>query len=74
MPFPLSKVRTLRDFESQFSLSVTCKRCSHSREIPARVLANYSGRRALVSEVVTRLRCSKCNGRDHEIWVVGIPR
>lgn len=74
MPFPLSKVRTLEDYDGRFSLSVKCRFCGHERVIPARVLAGYAGRRCRVRHVVARLRCSKCQGRHHEIWVVDIPR
>lgn len=74
MPFPLDKVRTLEDFEGRFSLNVKCRTCAHERTIPARTLAEIAGRRALVRHVVHRLRCSKCRGRNHHIWVVDIPR
>lgn len=74
MPFPISKVRKLSDFNGLFSLSVTCRRCRHGRTIPAEMLARYIGASGLVGHAVSRLRCSKCDGRDHEIWVVDIPR
>ena len=74
MPFPIAKVRRLTDFNGLFSLSVTCRGCRHARTIPAEMLARRVGKDMLVRHAVQRLRCSKCNGRDHEIWVVGIPR
>ncbi len=74
MPFPLSKVRTLRDYEGQFHLDVTCVGCGHGRVIAARTLANFAGPSAPIATVVKRLRCTRCQGRVHDIKVVGIPR
>ncbi len=74
MPFPLSKVRTLRDYEGHFSLSVRCLRCAHERTIAAATLAHFAGLDASVQAVAKRFRCSHCNGRDHDVWVVGIRR
>jgi hypothetical protein len=74
MPFPLSKVRTLRDYEGHFSLNVRCIGCAHERTIAAVTLAHFAGLDAPVREVAKRFRCSRCNGRDHDIRVVGIRR
>jgi hypothetical protein len=74
MPFPLSKVRTLSDYEGMFVLSVCCKACKHERAIPAKSLANRVGTNARVADVVKRMRCSQCNSRQVEAAVVGIPR
>jgi hypothetical protein len=74
MPFPLSKVRSFDDYNGHFALSVKCAACAHERTIPAVMLSRYAVRGASVQQVVKRLRCSRCQGRDHSILVVGIPR
>lgn len=71
---PLSSVRRLRDYNGMFVLSVQCTACKHERPISAEFLARIAGRDALVAQVVRRLRCSKCDGREIDVMVVGIPR
>lgn len=74
MPFPLSKVRSLADYDGNCSLSITCRSCQHSRVISAATLAKMTGGRGLVSKVVKHLRCHKCQAHDPDVLVVGIPR
>ena len=74
MPFPISKVRYLSDYQGAFSLSVSCRNCQHERAIPAQSLAHRAGKTALVCDVVKRLRCSRCDSRQPEVMIVGIPR
>jgi hypothetical protein len=74
MPFPLSKVRYLSDYQGAFALSVSCTVCQNERVIPAQSLAHRATNSARVSDVVKRLRCSRCNSRQVEAMVVGIPR
>ena len=74
MPFPLTKVRYLSDYQGAFALSVSCTLCHHERAITAQSLAHRAGKDALVSDVMKRLRCSRCNSRQVEAMVVGIPR
>ncbi len=74
MPFPLSKVQRLGDYEGMFVLSVSCTTCKHERPIAADVLARLAGRDARVADVVRRLRCSKCGERQVDVQVIGIPR
>jgi hypothetical protein len=74
MPFPLSKVQFLSDYEGSFVLSVHCCACQHERPLSARTLAVKAGSGAAVSSVVRRLRCSACNSRRVDVMVVGIPR
>lgn len=74
MPFPLSKIRRLSDYNGQFVLSVQCLACKHERPISARFLARIAGHGALAADVVRRLRCSKCGARRVDVFVTGIPR
>lgn len=74
MPFPLSKVRRLSDYNGMFALSVQCIACKHERPIAARFLARIAGHDAFVADAVRRLRCSKCGTRDPDVLVIGIPR
>jgi hypothetical protein len=72
--FPLSKVQQLSDYEGRFLLSVQCVACKHERAIRATSLAHRMGKAARVTDVVRRMRCSKCGGRRVEVAVSGIPR
>jgi ribosomal protein S27E len=74
VPFPLSKVRHLNDYQGMFTLSVRCKSCRHERPLAAQMLAKHAGKDARVLDVVARLRCSRCGHRHVEALVFGIPR
>jgi len=74
MPFPLSKVRYLGDYEGKFVLSVRCLACLHEKPVPAPALAQRFGAGARIDDVVRRFRCSACNSRRVDVLVAGIPR
>lgn len=78
--FPLSKVRRFTDYRGIFVLVVRCTCCLHERPIAAQVLARRAPPGTPVADVVRRLRCSKCaacprcNARQVEVGIAGIPR
>ena len=58
-PRPPLIVTRLGDHFGQFVLILTCT-CGHVRTAKPAVLARIAGWDALLSDVVKRLRCSKC--------------
>jgi len=80
MAFPTHKIRSLGDFDGLWTLSVHCRCCEHSREIPARFFIQIYGTRSRLTAVAAKLYCSRCRvrkcrceGKDFET-AVRIPR
>jgi hypothetical protein len=59
---PLNIVR-LSDNFGQYVLTLTCQ-CGHARTAQPKTLAALAGWDALLSDVVKRLRCSRCGKRQ----------
>jgi hypothetical protein len=59
-PFTVDK---LSDRGGQYLVVIHCK-CGHSRTARPATLAKFAGWDALLADVVKRMRCLKCGGRD----------
>jgi len=69
MPLPASAIDKLSDHNGSFVICVACHRCRHEREIDPRTLANILGWNVTLKQACTRLRCSKCQGRDFRVEI-----
>ena len=67
-PRPPLTVLKLSDHFGQYVLTLKCG-CGHVRTAHPQTLARIAGWEAALSEVVRRLRCSKCNRRQCEVSV-----
>jgi hypothetical protein len=74
MSFPVGRDLRFDHYGGLFVLSVLCKECQHERLVAASAFLRYVQRDTRVSEVVRRLRCSKCRTRNVDVLVTGIPR
>jgi len=69
MPLPASAIDKLSDHSGSYVICVCCHRCRHQREIDPRTLANVLGWNVTLEQACTRLRCSKCQGRDFRVEI-----
>jgi hypothetical protein len=60
MPRNHLKVEKLSDEFGQYTILLKCE-CGHTRTAIPKTFANVAGWDALLSDVVKRLRCSKCD-------------
>jgi hypothetical protein len=74
MSFPVGRNLRLDHYGGLFVLSVLCKECRHEKLVAASAFLRHVRRDTHVSEVVKRLRCSKCRTRNVDVLVTGIPR
>jgi len=56
-------ITRLSDHFGQFDLLLICDTCGHRRESTPKDLAKFFGWDALITDVLSRLRCSKCGAR-----------
>jgi hypothetical protein len=61
-PRPSLTIVKLADNFGQYVVAIRCE-CGHSREARPQTLAALAGWDALLSDVIKRLRCSKCGRR-----------
>jgi hypothetical protein len=64
MPFELTKIGRLGDYNGTWSMGIRCRCCGHARMIPASFLIRLYGREKRLSTIAPRFRCSPCSGRD----------
>jgi len=69
MPLPASSIDKLSDHSGAYVICVTCRKCRHQREMEPRALANILGWNTTLKQACTRLRCSKCEGRNFQVEV-----
>ena len=63
MPFPLSKIRSLGDYNGRWWLLARCRCCQHTRRITASFFIQIYGEQRPLAQVVKRLYCSNCMGK-----------
>jgi hypothetical protein len=67
-PRPPLTVVKLSDHFGQYVLTLTCS-CGHARSAQPQTLARIAGWDSRLSDVVRRLRCSKCGKRQAQVSV-----
>ena len=76
MPLPLDKVHRVGDYGGRWWLCLRCRCCRHVGEIPAQVLIERYGVRAVLADVVGKISCRRCwdkycacRGKNYEAMV-----
>jgi hypothetical protein len=67
-PRPTFTVVKLSDHFGQYVLTIVCP-CGHTRTANPETLARFAGWDATLSEVIKRMRCSKCGAHDCRVTV-----
>jgi len=69
----LDTIKKLDDDFAMFIVNIDCK-CGHSRCVKPDVLAKFVGWKCTLDELSKKLRCSKCQAKEPEVFATPEPR